>query len=79
MGELNKEEIEQFKMKKLEKKYKDIFSSKDFIDKTSELDNKLKEIHKRLKLFDKDLDDYKEKEQKKIRDFKKDDNKPGVV
>lgn len=79
MGALDKEDIERFKMKKLEKKYKDIFSSKEFIDKTSELDKQLKEMHAKLKVFDKDLDNYKEKDQKKIRDFKDEDNKPGVV
>jgi len=79
MGALDKQSIERFKMKKLEKKYKDIFSSKDFIDRTSELDNLLKEMHEKLKVFDRDLDDYKEKEQKKIKDFKDEDNKPEVV
>jgi len=78
MGELNKEEIERFKMKNLEKKYRDIFSSKDFIDKTSDLDKELKAMQDRLKKLDSDLDFYREREQKKIKDFK-DDNKPGVV
>ncbi|MBW2977742.1 cytochrome P450 [Candidatus Woesearchaeota archaeon] len=79
MGALDKEDIEKFKMKKLEKKYKDVFSSKDFIDKTSELDKQLKEMQDRLKVFDKDLEEHREKEQKKIRDFKDEDNKPGEV
>ena len=79
MGALEHDDIVKFKMKKLEKKYKDIFSSKDFIDKTSELDKQLKEMHEKLKVFDKDLDEHREKEQKKIRDFKDEDNRPGMV
>jgi len=79
MGALEKEDIQKAKMKNLEKKYKDIFNSKDFIDRTSELDKQLKEMQNRLKVFDKDLDSYKEKDQKKIRDFRDNDDKPGEV
>jgi len=79
MGEMNKESIQEFKMKKLEKKYKDIFNSKDFIDKTSDLDKELKEMHESLKKFDRELEGYKEKDQKKIRDFRDNDDKQNVV
>jgi molecular chaperone GrpE (heat shock protein) len=79
MGEMDKKSIQEFKMKKLEKKYKDIFDSKDFIDKTSDLDKELKEMRDRLKTFDKELEGYKEKGQKKIRDFRDNDDKQNVV
>lgn len=66
-------------MKKLEKKYKDIFDSKDFIDKASDLDKELKEMRERLKTFDKELEGYREKDQKKLRDFRDNDDKQNIV
>jgi hypothetical protein len=79
MGDIDKQAIEDFKIKKLEKKYKDIFDSKEFIDKTAKLDKELKEIHERLKKFDQELEGYREdKDQRKIKDFR-DNNKDNVV
>ena len=66
---VEKEQIEQLKLKRLEEKYGDIISSKELIDKTNELDKVLVSVHEQLKQFDKDLDSYKTKEQKKIREF----------
>jgi len=55
-GMLTREEIEAFKAKKLEKKYKDIFSSKDMLDKVNQLDKRLEKLRSGLKLFDNDLE-----------------------
>jgi len=52
---LTKGEIEAFKAKKLEKKYKDIFSSKDMIKQANELDKRLDKLRSNLEIFDNDL------------------------
>ena len=58
---LTREEIQAFKAKKLEKKYKDIFSSKDMLDKVTKLDKRLEKLRTGLKLFDHDLEEEKQK------------------
>ena len=56
---ITKEGIELFKIKRLEKKYKDIINSEDIINKVSKLDSRLKKMKKRLKEFDSNLEEYK--------------------
>ena len=56
---LTKEEIESFKAKKLENKYKDIFSSKDMISKANELDKRLAKLKSDMEHFDHDLKEEK--------------------
>ena len=63
---LTREEIEAFKAKKLEKKYKDIFSSKDMLDKVTQLDKRLEKLKSGLRLFDHDLEEEKQKIQKDL-------------
>ncbi len=63
---LTREEIEAFKAKKLEKKYKDIFSSKDMLDKVTQLDKRLEKLRTGLKHFDHDLEEEKLKDQKNL-------------
>ena len=63
-GMLTREEIQAFKAKKLEKKYKDIFSSVDMLDKVSQLDKKLEKLRSGLRHFDHDLEEEKQKIQK---------------
>ncbi len=63
---LTREEIEAFKARKLEKKYKDIFSSKDMLDKVSQLDKRLEKLRSGLKHFDHDLEEEKQKTQKDL-------------
>jgi hypothetical protein len=58
---LTREEIEAFKAKKLEKKYKDIFSSKDMLDKVTQLDKRLEKLREGLKHFNLDMEEKKEK------------------
>ena len=56
---LTREEIQTFKAKKLEKKYKDIFSSKDMINQANELDKRLAKLKSDLEVFDHDLKEEK--------------------
>ena len=56
---ITKEGIELFKIKKLEKKYKDIINSEDIINKVSKLDSRLEKMKKGLKEFDSNLEEYK--------------------
>ena len=56
---LTKEDIAAFKAKKLEKKYKDIFSSKDMIQQANELDKRLEKLKSNLDVFDHDLKEEK--------------------
>ena len=56
---LTREEIEAFKAKKLEKKYTDIFSSKDMIKQANELDKKLEKLKSDMDHFDHDLKEEK--------------------
>ena len=54
----------------IEKKYKDILAARDLIEDALDFDKKLKNVMSHLKDFEKDLDPFKDKEQKKVRDFK---------
>ncbi len=56
---LTREEIQAFKARKLEKKYKDIFSSKDMINQANELDKRLEKLKLDLETFDHDLKEEK--------------------
>ncbi len=55
--------------KKLEKKYKDIFDSKELLEQVREFDEQLNKMKKELKNFDQEVESVREKPQKKIRDF----------
>ena len=65
---LTKGEIEAFKAKKLEKKYKDIFSSKDMIEQANELDKRLDKLKSDLEIFDNDLKVEKKQDEQHITD-----------
>ena len=56
---LTKEEIAAFKAKKLENKYRDIFSSKDMINQANELDKRLAKLKSDMDHFDHDLKEEK--------------------
>jgi len=60
-GMLTREEIQAFKAKKLEKKYRDIFSSREMISQANELDKRLEKLKTDLKHFDHDLEEEKQK------------------
>ena len=60
----------ELKKRKFEKKYKEILASRDLIEEALDFDKKLTKIKNHLKEFEKDLDPFKDKEQKKVRDFK---------
>jgi hypothetical protein len=57
--------------KALEKKFKDVLEARDLIEDALDFDKKLASIKSHLKEFEKDLDPFKDKEQKKVRDFKR--------
>ena len=57
------------KQKKLEKKYKDILSYKELINKVDEFEERLRQIKKKTKEFDDDMKVFKDKEQKKVVEF----------
>ncbi len=59
----------ELKKGRLEKRYKDIFNSKDLIIQVREFDEQLETMKKELKSFDKNIDTLKDKPQKKIREF----------
>ncbi|MBR9691838.1 hypothetical protein GOV06_03540 [Candidatus Woesearchaeota archaeon] len=59
----------ELKKRNFEKKYKTILASRDLIDDALDLDKKLASIKTHLKNFEKDLDPFKDKDQKKVRDF----------
>jgi hypothetical protein len=56
--------------KTIEKKYKNILASRDLIEDALDFDKKLARIKDHLKEFEKDISPFKDKDQKKIRDFK---------
>jgi len=62
--------VEELKKRKIEKKYKEILAARDLIEDALDFDKKLKNVMSHLKDFEKDLDPFKDKEQKKIRNFK---------
>ncbi|MBD3354918.1 hypothetical protein GF361_02955 [Candidatus Woesearchaeota archaeon] len=57
-------------VKKLDKKYKKILASRDLIEDALDLDKRLAGLRNHLKNFEEDLSPFKDKEQKKVRDFK---------
>ena len=63
-------QVRKLKKEKLEKKYKEILAARDLIEDALDFDKKLKNVMNHLKDFEKDLDPFKDKEQKKIRNFK---------
>lgn len=63
------DKMEILKQKKLERKYKDILSYKDLIRKVNDFDEKLKQVTKNSNAFDDELKSFRDKDQKKIRDF----------
>ena len=63
MGDLD------IKQDKLEKKYKDILSYKELINKVDEFEQKLKNIKEHSKSFDDELKVLKDKDQKKVIEF----------
>jgi len=54
----------------LKKKYKKVLDSRELIEDALDFDKKLASIKSHLKEFEDDLDPMKEKEQKRIRDFR---------
>ena len=63
-------QVKGLKKAKLEKKYKEILASRDLIEDALDFDKKLKNVMSHLKDFEKELDPFKDKEQKKIRNFR---------
>ncbi len=58
------------KKRNLEKKYKNVLAARDLIEEALDFDRKLISIKNHLKEFEKDLDPFKDKEQKKVREFR---------
>ena len=58
------------KKREIEDKFKDVLAARDLIEDALDFDKKLVSIKSHLKEFEKDLDPFKDKEQKKVRDFK---------
>jgi hypothetical protein len=56
-------------MDNLQKKYKNVMSQKELRDKLDEFDSKLKEIRQHTIVFADELFTYKDKDQKRLRDF----------
>ena len=56
-------------VKKLEKKYKDIFDSKELMNQVREFDEQLEKMKQELKNFDEEVEFVRDKPQKRIRDF----------
>ena len=63
-------QVKELKKRNLEKKYKDILAARDIIEDALDFDKKLASIKSHLKEFEKDLDPFKDKQQKKVRDFR---------
>lgn len=55
--------------KRLEKKYKDILSYKDLINKVDEFEEKLRKMKENSKSFDDEIKVLKDKDQKKVIEF----------
>ena len=56
--------------KTLKRKYKNVLASRDLIEDALDFDKKLASIKSHLKEFEEDLNPFKEKQQKKVRDFR---------
>ncbi|MEE9525212.1 MAG: hypothetical protein V3V78_01225 [Candidatus Woesearchaeota archaeon] len=54
---------------RLDKKEKTILASRDLIEDALDLDKRLAGLKSHLKEFEKDMDPFKDKDQKKVRDF----------
>jgi len=57
--------------KVIKKKFKKVLEARDLIEDALDFDKKLAAIKSHLKEFEHDLDPFKDKEQKKIRNFRK--------
>ena len=55
---------------RLDKKQKAILASRQLVEDALDLDKRLAKLDKSLKKFDEDINPYKDKDQKKVRDFK---------
>ncbi len=56
--------------KTLRKKYKNVLASREMVEDALDLDKRLKRLDSSLKEFEKEIDPFKDREQKKVRDFK---------
>jgi len=56
--------------KKIDRKFKKILASRDLIEDALDLDKRLAGLKSHLKEFEKDLSPFKDKDQKKVRDFR---------
>ena len=54
---------------KLDKEYEEILNSRDIIEDALDLDKKLASIKDHLKDFEQEIHPFKDKNQKKVRDF----------
>ena len=77
VGKITFEKIQMYKseepivqIKNISKKYKDILAARDVIEDALDFDKKLKQVMSHLKDFEKEIDPLKDKEQKKVRDFR---------
>ena len=61
--------VEDISQKRVEKKYKDILSYKELINKVDEFEERLKQIKEHTKNFDDDMKTFRDKEQKKVFEF----------
>ena len=61
--------MDNIKQKKMEKKYKDILSYKELINKVDEFEEKLRSIKEHVKAFDDEIKVLKDKDQKKVIEF----------
>ena len=63
-------QVRESKKRNLEKKYKEVLAARDLIEEALDFDKKLASIKSHLKDFEKELDPFKDKQQKKIRNFR---------
>lgn len=63
-------QVRESKKRNLEKKYKEVLAARDLIEEALDFDKKLANIKSHLKDFEKELDPFKDKQQKKIRNFR---------
>ena len=54
---------------RLDKRYKKILASRDLIEDALDLDKRLAGLKSHLKEFEKEMSPFKDKQQKKVRDF----------
>ncbi len=58
------------KKRNLEKKFKDVLAARDLIEDALDFDKKLSIIKNHLKEFEKEMDPFRDKQQKKVREFR---------